>query len=130
MTTKITVTLPDNIYGQLQELASTSQRSISEVLVDTVTNALPPVSEHPDRAQMVQEVQAYIAMHSELLRKHAGEYVAIHDGKLVDHDEDLLALLERRELRYPDEVVMIRRVLPDPDPVLHFRSPRLIRNGS
>ncbi|MFZ0547071.1 MAG: DUF5678 domain-containing protein [Candidatus Promineifilaceae bacterium] len=130
MTNQVTVTLPDSVYGQLQQLASSSQRSISEVLVETVTNALPTASEKLDQAQMVQEVQAYVAMHAELLRKYAGEYVAIHNGNLVDHDEDLLALLERREKRYPDEVVMIRQVLAEPDPILHFRSPRLIRNGS
>jgi hypothetical protein len=76
---------------------------------------------------MEQEMIAFRAMREALLANYEGQYVAVYQGQVVDHDPDELALVARIDEKYPDAVVLIKRVTPEPDRVLHFRSPRLIQ---
>ena len=78
------------------------------------------------RRMMQEESDAFRRMHADLLARYPNEYVAIHEGQLVDHDVDQLALLARIEGRYPDVPVLIRQVLPESDETFTFRSPRLV----
>ncbi len=77
------------------------------------------------RQRMKREMQAYALMHADLLRKYPREYVAIQQGKLIDHDQDQLALYQRVEKRHPDKPILIKQVLVDVEEVYHFRSPKL-----
>lgn len=78
---------------------------------------------------MIREEAAYEAMHPELMAQYAGEYVAIYQGQLIDHDQDETALLRRLDAQYPDDVVLMKKVRPLPEPMLHNVSFRLIRDG-
>jgi len=78
------------------------------------------------RRSLEREAAAFRDMHAQLLMEIPGEYAAIYQGELVDHDQDMLALLERIEARYPDEPVLIRQVLHETiEPVIHVYSPRI-----
>jgi predicted DNA-binding antitoxin AbrB/MazE fold protein len=83
---------------------------------------------NPDREAMLQEQGAYQAMLPELLAQYKNQYVAIHQGKVVDHDTDKIALVVRLDDNYPDAVVLIQQVSEEPEKVLRMRSPRLIGN--
>ena len=80
-----------------------------------------------DEQRMAREEAAYQTMYDELKTKYAGEYVAIFNGQLIDHDSDELALLRRLDAQYPDDIVLMRKVSAEPEPDLRMRSPRLIR---
>jgi uncharacterized iron-regulated protein len=80
-------------------------------------------------ATMTQEEAAYQAMHAELVCSHLGDYVAIYQGQLVDHDADELHLLRRLDTAYPNKVVLMKQVRTTPQIELHHRSPRLERNA-
>jgi hypothetical protein len=84
-----------------------------------------PVNEN--REAMLREVEAYKAMHSHLVQQYLGQYVAIYQGQVVDHDVDAIALLKRVKKHYPTQIVLRRKVEKQPEPVLQFRSPRFIR---
>ncbi len=77
------------------------------------------------RRALEQEAQAFRAMHPQLLKDIPGEYAAIYQGVLVDHDQDIVALLQRMEERFPGEPVLIRQVREEVEPVIHVRSPRI-----
>ena len=77
------------------------------------------------RQILKRETDAFRAMHIELLRKHRGQFVAIHQGQVVDHDDDQLALFMRVDERYPDTPVLVKRVLPEFEESYTFRSPRI-----
>jgi hypothetical protein len=79
---------------------------------------------HPDREQMLREVEAYKMMHEQLVQQLLGQYVAIFQGTLIDHDSDPVALLQRIKQQHPDKIVLRREVEKQPEPVLHVRSPR------
>ena len=72
-----------------------------------------------------QEAEAFRDMHARLLTDIPGEYAAIYQGMLVDHDRDIVALLQRTEERFPGEPVLVRQVREEVEPVIHVRSPRI-----
>ncbi len=76
---------------------------------------------------MQREVTTFETMHPDLWEQYPHQYVAFHQGTVVDHDLDELALVQRIDARYPESVVLIRQVLPRlPQPFV-FRSPRFVR---
>ena len=74
---------------------------------------------------MEQEVEAFKKMHSQLMASIPGEYAAIYQGQLIDHDPDMLELLRRIESHYPGQPVLIRQVQAEPDTTIYVRSPRI-----
>jgi len=111
-----------------------SVRDFVEFLLTKREQAAEPVADgggngsrfpmDPRRPVMLREIEAYHRLHPELRQKYKDQYVAIFQGKLVDHDSDPEALLERVLVRFPDQVVLQRKVEESPEVVLHFRSPR------
>ncbi len=61
-------------------------------------------------ARSLREVNAYEALHPELVKQFLGQFVAIYQGELVDHDADEDALMKRRQRDYAGKVVLVRRV--------------------
>jgi DNA-damage-inducible protein J len=82
---------------------------------------------HEQRSLMEQNIAAYRAMHGELVERYLGKYVALCDGKLVDHDSDPLLLLERTRQNYPHQVVLRRKVEWVAERELRIRHPRFER---
>ena len=80
-----------------------------------------PFPADPRRPAMLREIEAYHRLHPELLAKFKGQHVAIYQGQLVDHDPDSELLLERTLARFPDQVVLQRKVEDSPEVVLRFR---------
>ena len=74
---------------------------------------------------MEQNLEAYKFMHSDLVERYLGQYVAICDGQLVDHDHDPVALLQRVRDRYPDQVILRHKVERMPERDLHIRHPQI-----
>lgn len=83
--------------------------------------------ESPERMQLLREQQAYEAMHEELWANYPYQFVAIINGEVVDRDEDEVALFERREQNFPEQVVLIKQITETPVTTLHVRSPRITR---
>jgi hypothetical protein len=85
--------------------------------------------QHPSRLlewiTISRESAAYRAMHADLIDDYLGQYVAIHDGKLVDHGSDFSTLHERVRKRFGRQPVLVRRVEINPERTLVFRSPCL-----
>lgn len=126
MSEQITITVSGKVYQRIVEQAQQNRKNVSELVNDVVANAFVPnaPAENPARNKMRQEIEAYKKMHSRLVKKYLGQFVAIHNGKLVDHDADKEALFLHIKEKFPNQIVLQRQVLENPDPVLHFRSPR------
>ncbi len=126
MSMQVTLTLPDDIYRQVEHMAQTTNQPVTELLAETIRQAFPPLHVNENRAMMQQEVAAFEANHTTLWQKYAHQFIAMYQTEVIDHDSDELALLERIEAQYPNDVVLIRQVLPHPPKTLHFRSPRFV----
>ncbi len=123
----ITLSVPEDIYQRVELVASATHRKVMDVMVDTITAAFTPYPENLQRGAMKTEIAAYEAMHAELAKQFLGQYVAIYQGKLIDHDVDPFALHQRIVEQYAGKVVLSRKVQQQAAPVLHMRSPRLER---
>ncbi len=82
-----------------------------------------------NRSIMEQNLEAYKSMHGELVERYLGQYVAICDRKLVDHDLDPVALLQRVRDHYPDQVILRQKVERMPERDLHIRHPQIEKSA-
>ncbi len=126
MSEQITITVSSKVYQRIVEKAKQSRTDVSALVNDVIANAFVQntSAENPARDKMLQEIHAYKKMHPRLVKKYLGQFVAIHNGKLVDHDSNKEELFLRVKEKFPNQIVLQRQVLKNPDPVLHFRSPR------
>ena len=134
MTTQILLMLPDEMYGEVSDVAEAQNLHVDDLLVSLIRAGLPhlkgkatSVTYEPER-DVEKEINAYHKLHPMLKQNYLGQHVAIFEGELIDHDVDGVALSQRVYKQYPDKFILIREVEVESDRILHFRSPRLIRN--
>ncbi len=66
-----------------------------------------PQTKEQREADFRRNIAAFETMHPRLLAQYEGQYVALYDGQLVDHDSDENALLDRIFARYGDDAPWI-----------------------
>ena len=71
----------------------------------------------------MEEIAAYETMHPQIRHELFGEWVAVYEGKLVDHDSDASALLMRVDEKYGDAPVLVREVTEVASPDIWMRTP-------
>jgi hypothetical protein len=129
MDRQVTVTIPENIYLRAERLADETEQNIADLLADVIVHSESLQAEEqngtPDQA-VAREKSAFFALHRMLRQQYDGEYVAVYQGKVIDHDPSFAALYKRVDAQYPDDFVLIRRVEAEPERVYHFRSPRMV----
>jgi hypothetical protein len=81
------------------------------------------------REKIGAETGAFNEQHENLLLEYTGQYVAMHQGKVVDHDPDLRTLHLRVFERFGHITVLLKQVSERPEREFVFRSPRLERVG-
>lgn len=127
MANQVTVTIPQAVYDRVKQLAILRNQKVADLLAEAIALVEADMATPSDEQRMAREEAAYQTMYDELKTKYAGEYVAIFNGQLIDHDSDELALLRRLDAQYTDDIVLMRKVSAEPEPDLRMRSPRLIR---
>lgn len=125
MSTQVLLTVPDDLYRQVEKVADAASRNIPDLLLDTITRSLSPFPVDSTRPEMLDNAAAYRSLHAQLVKHYLGQFVAIHDGQLVDHDSDPVTLLQRVRTQFPDRVVLRRRVELTAERELHVRHPRI-----
>ena len=118
-----TVILQPELMEQLEQVAA-EQAVMPEQVLETAVRAY---LRQLEREKIKAEAEAFRSMHAELVEKYLGRCVAIHDGKVVDHDEDFQSLHTRIRQRFGRQPVLLRRVEVEPERVWTFRSPRFER---
>ena len=135
MTQYVNITLPEPTYRRLKRWAELRQKNVDELIADILRDALQqdeeptiPLSE-PD-TRLLREKAAFNHLFPQLKAKYPDQYVAIHDGELVDHDENYDALFERVDDRFPDSFVWLAQVEDSPMGTVAFRSPRFVEDAT
>lgn len=74
-----------------------------------------------------QECDSYEKNHPQIVEQYLGRYVAIHQGEVIDADEDGTVLSRRVRQKFGHVPIAIIRVQETTEwPVLRIRRPRLI----
>jgi hypothetical protein len=68
------------------------------------------------RSKWEREYRAFLQLLPQLLTSHRGQYVAVHEGKVVDSGEDEIALALRVYGKYDYVPMHIGRVVEQPPP--------------
>jgi len=114
------IVIEDNLFAQLQRKAVGSGANIESLAHEAIQRYL----QEEEQQKMQQEIAAYRDLHPALLQNFPGQYVAVYQGQLVDHDHEQLALYLRIRQHYPGEVVLIRQVRPEAEKSWTMRSPK------
>jgi len=118
-----TIHLQPDLLERIEKLAN--ERAMTpDKLVETTIRAYLRQAE---REKIQAEIAAYRSMHPDLVRQYRGQYVAVHDGQVVDHDVDFQALHRRVRERFGRQAVLLRQVEEEVERELTFRSPRFER---
>ena len=113
------IVLRTDLRETLEKDAEQEARSVNDLVNEAVEHYL----RERQRAKLDQEIAAYEAMHAELRQKYLGQWVAVHEQKLVDHDRDGSALYRRIRARYGQTSVLLRQVTDQPVEEVWLRTP-------
>lgn len=98
------------LIKQVEQLASATTQPVEQVLEIAVQTYLDEL----ERQAIHTETQAFWAAHAELLKTYPGQHVALHQGRVVDHDADVSRLEQRVRERFGLLPVLIAPVTPAP----------------
>ena len=118
-----TVMIEPDLYDRASQTAHRLNSSIEDVFAEAMQRYLWDLA----RAKISQESHTYRLLHAELKTKYLGQYIAMHDGQVVDHDSDFQLLRQRIRQRYGNTAVMMTRVEENGEPTLTRRGFRVER---
>lgn len=118
---KTRITLDAVAVKPLLQIADEQGKTLEQVINELARQHLRKTR----RAKLERETEAFQAMHNRLKKKYPREHVAIHNGKLVDHDKNPAALVRRIRKRFGNAPVLVCEVEETPDREIMIRSPRL-----
>jgi hypothetical protein len=95
----------------------------SEEIYPAVELLTPP--HRAKNEQFLRDKQAFWAMRTELLQRYEGQYVAIYQGKVVDNDQDKVALALRVYQTYGYVPIFVHQVSRQKPVTRFIRSPHL-----
>lgn len=126
MSVRTVLNIPQATYRKAMLFANEQDSDVEQLFVDAIRERFEPFPLDEQHDQMQREIAAYQQLHPMLVQTHLGDYVAVYQGKVVDYSTELDEIADRIDENYPDQVVLVRQVQSTPNPVLRFRSPRLI----
>lgn len=117
----LTIGLDEKTSNELQQIARV--RSVEPAVL--AQRAIRSFLHAEAKRVIQQEAEAFERLHPELLERMPGDFVAIHQGQLVDHGADQLALFLRVEATYGGQPVLIRQVRSEVEQTITVYSPRI-----
>lgn len=115
------ITISSETMQELTVVAETQATSVDELAEKAIQQFLRQLERH----KIKTEVKAFQQQHPELVRRYLGQYVAMHEGEVVDCDENFQAIHQRVRQHFGRQAVLIRQVTHSAERVLTVRSPRL-----
>jgi hypothetical protein len=87
-----------------------------------------PVLPSPPEDKFRSEQRAFQELLPELLRTHRDQYVAIHEGRVVESGANQIEVAERAYARFGYIPILVTLVTNKPRPVVRMPSPRRLDN--
>lgn len=116
----MTITLQPDIADQISEVANQQHATVDSLVDRALRNYMANYRHEKIRS----ETDAFHRLFGNLVRDYFGQYVAIHNQEVIDHDPDLRALHLRVHARLGRMPVLLKQVTDEPEHELVFRSPK------
>lgn len=113
--------LSSNNLTYLEEIASQYGLDADELL----SKALKDYRRKLEEAKIEAEKQSFLSQHPQLKETYLNKFIAMHQGRVVDHDESFEILHRRIRQKYGRQAILIRQVEEEPDRPLMMRTPRV-----
>lgn len=111
------------LYQRVENFAEWKHQQAAEFAEDALLDYLDKL----ELDILRREAAAYKRMFPQLLAEYEGQYVAIHEGKVIDSDTELMPLHSRVYLKILDLPVLFKKVTTEPEREIVIRSPRVER---
>lgn len=118
-----TLTLKPDLTRQIEHLAGTKQTEQEAFIDKAVRQYIAQFRRDKIRA----ETESFEAQYESLLSQYLNQYVAFHNGQVIDHDTQLRVLHLRVFARLGHTPVLLKQVTRSVNRELIFRSPRFDR---
>jgi predicted DNA-binding protein len=115
------IALQPNLVERVHQIAKDKGDTVEEFVNQAVRERLEQLEDQ----KLEAETQAFERLHPQLVQQYLGQFVAIHEGQVVDVDADFGVLFLRMQKQLGDIVVLIRQVRTEPVLELRAPSPRL-----
>lgn len=112
-----------HLLEQVQWIAAWQHVTPDEVAVHAISSYLDRL----EWEKLEAEMAAFRAQLPALLAAYPEEYVAVHDGQVIDHDVDLRALHSRVYVRMGATPILLQKVTTESASDILIRGPRLER---
>jgi len=115
------IALMPELVEEIEQLTGAEQTDTETFVEEAVRSYISQFRRNKIRT----EKDALDRQRESLLKKYRGQFVAIHDGQLIDYDPDLRTLHLRVFEKLGQIPVLLKQVMDKPERELNFRSPRL-----
>jgi hypothetical protein len=119
--------MPIELVREAKAAAARRGATLTTIVAEALARSLGVDRDPQDRADDLGRDLAWYREHrATLLRRYRGEYVAIVDATVVDHDREFSALAARVFARFGNRSIYMPRV-EAAEPTARIRSPRRLR---
>lgn len=94
------------LVQRVEQFARATQQAEDQVVENAVQAYLAQI----EREKIHAETEAFWQMYADLQKLYLGQYVAVHEQQMVDHDQDILRLEQRVVERFGDIAILIAPV--------------------
>jgi len=116
------------LQPDLVERIRRATKNVGASVEDFVNQAVRERLENLEDQKLEAESQAFERLHPQLIQQYLGQFVAVHNGRIVDADADFEVLFLRLQEYLGEIPVLIRAVNTEPTLELRAPSPRLEQN--
>lgn len=110
-----TITVAPEMYERIEAEADEKQADTEQIAND----AFKLYFWEQNRKKISYESNEYQKQHSEIKKEYFGQFIAMHQGQIVDHDADFQNLNERIRKRFGYTAVLITNVEEEPYTILN-----------
>jgi hypothetical protein len=118
------ITLPSTMLSQLRQLAFQENRTVDDLVQDAVQEHLELRAD----AKIDHEITAFEQQHETLMEHYLGQFVAMHQGQVIDADPELEPLFLRVQNKLPDTPILFRLVSEQVETVFRGRALSIVTN--
>jgi len=120
--------LPRGLVREAKATAARRGTTLTSLVKEALESFLTSARDEPaaDVSPIAKDLAWYEVNKAKLLRRYGGEYVAIVNRRVVDHDKEFGPLAQRVYKRYGVRSIAMPKVVPG-DEVVNIPSPQIVR---